>query len=141
MNFIVGCKLFKTFFKRLRFNVECHGRKPSSIYILNNSFINLQLSWEKYFGNLNLKSDLREFNQKLKGKFWGIKIFTRKHIFYKEINTHNYVNYKSHYLNHIKWNIPFNLVIRILVFVSRDWQRPKLTRYTVFWRLEFGFPN
>ena len=51
VNFIVGCKLFKTFFKTLRSNVECHARKPSSIYLLKNSSINLQLSWEKYFGS------------------------------------------------------------------------------------------
>ena len=52
VNFIVGCKVFKTFFKRLRSSVECHGRKQSSIYLLNNSSINLQWSWEKYFGSL-----------------------------------------------------------------------------------------
>ena len=49
-NFIVGCKLVKTFFKALRSNAECHGRKPSSIYVLSNSSPNLQLLWEKYFG-------------------------------------------------------------------------------------------
>ena len=36
VNFIFWCKLFKTFFKTLRSNVELHGRKPSSIYVLNN---------------------------------------------------------------------------------------------------------
>ena len=51
VNFIVGCKLFQTFFKALRSNAECHWRKPSSIYLLNNTSINLQLLWEKYFGN------------------------------------------------------------------------------------------
>ena len=50
MNFIVGCKWLKTFFKTLRSNVECYGRKPSFIYLLNISSINLQLSWEKYSG-------------------------------------------------------------------------------------------
>ena len=45
MNFRVGYKMFKT----LKYNMECHGRKPSSIYLLNNSPINLQSSREKYF--------------------------------------------------------------------------------------------
>ena len=39
-------------------------------------------------------------------------------LFYKETNTHNYLNYNSHHPNHIKCNIPFNLAKRILVFVS-----------------------
>ena len=40
-----------TFHVVLRSNVERHGRKPSSMYLLNNSSINLQLSWQKYFGS------------------------------------------------------------------------------------------
>ena len=37
VNFIAGYKLFKTFFKTLWSNVKCHVKKPSSIYLLNNS--------------------------------------------------------------------------------------------------------
>lgn len=50
VNFIGGCKLFKKFFKALRSYVKYHGRKPPSIYHLNNSSINLQFPWENYFG-------------------------------------------------------------------------------------------
>ena len=39
VNFINGSKLFKTFSKALRSGAECHGRKPSSIYCLNNCSI------------------------------------------------------------------------------------------------------
>ena len=41
-------------------------------------------------------------------------------IFYKETNTHDYLNYNSHHLNHIKYNIPFNLAKCILIFVSHE---------------------
>ena len=39
-------------------------------------------------------------------------------IFYKETNTHDYLNYNSHHSNHIKHNIPFNLEKRILILES-----------------------
>ena len=52
VNVLVGwCKLFKAFFRTLRSNIEWNWRKPSSIYILNNSWNNLKLSWENYFGS------------------------------------------------------------------------------------------
>ena len=41
-------------------------------------------------------------------------------IFYKETNTHNYLNYNSHHPNLIKCNILFNLAKPILVFVSDE---------------------
>ena len=41
-------------------------------------------------------------------------------IFYKETNTHDYLNYDSHHLNDIKYNIPFNLGKCILLFVSDE---------------------
>ena len=39
-------------------------------------------------------------------------------IFYKETNSHDYLNYYSHYLEHTKQNIPYNLAKLIIVFVS-----------------------
>lgn len=50
-NFIVGCKLFNTFFRTLRSTVKCHRRKLSCIFHLNHSSINLQLSWEEFLGS------------------------------------------------------------------------------------------
>ena len=52
VNFIIGWrKLFKTFFKTNRSNVEWNWRKPSSIFLLGNFSDNLHLSWENYFGS------------------------------------------------------------------------------------------
>ncbi|XP_065645252.1 uncharacterized protein LOC136075745 [Hydra vulgaris] len=39
-------------------------------------------------------------------------------IYYKETNTHDYLNYNSHLPFHIKKNIPYNLSKRIIVFTS-----------------------
>ena len=44
--------------------------------------------------------------------------FVETDIFYKEMNTHNYLNYNIHHPLHIKYNIPFNLAKFILIFVS-----------------------
>ena len=41
-------------------------------------------------------------------------------IFYKETNTHDYLHYNSHHLDHVKCNIPFNLAKHVLVFVSDE---------------------
>ena len=41
-------------------------------------------------------------------------------IFYKETNTHDYLNYNSHHADYIKCNVPFNLAKRIVVFVSDE---------------------
>ena len=43
-------------------------------------------------------------------------------IYYKPVNSHEYLNYHSHHPQHVKDNIPFNLAKRIIVFVS-DYQR------------------
>ena len=44
--------------------------------------------------------------------------YMETYIFYKETNTHDYLNYNSHHPNHIKYNIPFSLAKRIPIFVS-----------------------
>ena len=41
-------------------------------------------------------------------------------IFYKETNSHDYLNYFSHHPQHTKQNIPYNLAKRIIVFVSDE---------------------
>ena len=52
----------------LRSNVECHGRKSSSIYLLNNSSINLQLSSEKYFDTTTGNKTICIYKDKLNDK-------------------------------------------------------------------------
>ena len=39
-------------------------------------------------------------------------------IYYKETNSHDYLNFFSHHPNHVKTNIPYNLAKRIIVFCS-----------------------
>ena len=66
------------------------------------------------------------FSKTLIIRFLDITVLLHKNgyvetdIFYKETNTHDYLNYNSHHADHIKCNIPFNLEKRILVFVSDE---------------------
>ena len=66
------------------------------------------------------------FSKKLVINFLDITVLLHENgyvetdIFYKETNTHDYLNYHSHHPNHIKYNIPFNLGKHILVFVSDE---------------------
>ena len=39
-------------------------------------------------------------------------------IFYKETNSHDYLNYFSHHSEHTKQNIPYNFAKSNIVFVS-----------------------
>ena len=41
-------------------------------------------------------------------------------IFYKETNSHDYLNYFSHHPKHTKQNIPYNLAKQTIVFVSDE---------------------
>ena len=41
-------------------------------------------------------------------------------IFYKETNSHDYLNYFSQHPKHTKQSVPYNLVKRIIVFVSNE---------------------
>ena len=41
-------------------------------------------------------------------------------IYYKETNSHQYLNYNSHHPQHIKDNLPFNLAKRIIIFCSNS---------------------
>ena len=66
---------------------------------------------------------------------------TWKHIFYKETNTHDYLNYDSHHPNHIKYNIPFNLAKRILAFVSDEQKVALRLKELRKWFLNCGYPE
>ena len=48
------------------------------------------------------------------------KGYVETDIFYKETKTHDYLNYDSNHPNNIKYNIPFSLAKRILVFVPEE---------------------
>ena len=48
------------------------------------------------------------------------KGYVETDIFYKETKTHDYLNYDSNHPNTIKYNIPFSLAKRILVFVPEE---------------------
>ena len=41
-------------------------------------------------------------------------------IYYKDTNTHDYLDYNSHHPKHIKDNIPYNLAKKIIVFCSNS---------------------
>ena len=41
-------------------------------------------------------------------------------IYYKDTNTHDYLPYDSAHPDHSKDNVPYNLVKRIVVFVSNE---------------------
>ena len=62
-------------------------------------------------------------------------------IFYKETNTHDYLNYNSHHPNHIKCNIPFNLAKRILVFLSDEQKEALRLKELQKWLLNCGYPE
>ena len=62
-------------------------------------------------------------------------------IFYKETNTHNYLNYNSHHPNHIKYNIPFNLAKCILIFVSDKQKVTLQLKELQKWLLNCGYPE
>ena len=62
-------------------------------------------------------------------------------IFYKETNTHDYLNYDSHHPYHIKYNIPFNLAKRILVFVSDEQKVALRLKELLQWLLNCGYPE
>ena len=67
-----------------------------------------------------------KFSKTLVINFLDITVLLHKNsyvetdIFYKETNTHDYLNYNSHHPSHIKCTILLNLAKRILVFVSDE---------------------
>ncbi|XP_065662664.1 uncharacterized protein LOC136085297 [Hydra vulgaris] len=62
-------------------------------------------------------------------------------IFYKETNTHDYLNYNSFHPFHIKKNIPYNLAKRIIVFTS-DYATEKLRLTELkLWLKECLYPD
>ena len=62
-------------------------------------------------------------------------------IFYKETNTHEYLHYKSHHRNYIKFDIPFNLAKRILVSASGELKVTLQLKELRKWLLNCDYPE
>ena len=61
-------------------------------------------------------------------------------ILYKEINSHDYVNYFSHHPEHTKKNIPHNLSKRITVFLSDEAKMNEKLSDLKTWLLSCSYP-
>ena len=62
-------------------------------------------------------------------------------VFYKQTNTHEYLNYRSHHPEHIKKNIPHVLAKRIIVLTSKDATMKKNLADLRVWLRECGYPD
>ena len=61
-------------------------------------------------------------------------------IFYKETNSHDYLNYFSPHPEHKKQNIPYNLAKRIMVFVSDESKMNEMLSELKIWLLSYSYP-
>ena len=61
-------------------------------------------------------------------------------IFYKETNSHDYLNYFSPHPEHKKQNIPYNLAKRIMVFVSDEAKMNEMLSELKIWLLSYSYP-
>ena len=61
-------------------------------------------------------------------------------IFYKETNSHDYLNYFSHHPEHTKQNIPYNLAKKIIVFVSDEKKMNERFSELKAWLLSCSYP-
>ena len=88
--------------------------------ILNNLNTNIQYTIEASTKYITNECHIQEL------PFLDVLVILRDHkhfstdIFYKETNSHFYLDYNSHHPQHIKDNIPYGLAKKIIVFVSDD---------------------
>lgn len=61
-------------------------------------------------------------------------------IYYKETNTHYYLDYQSHHPNHIKNNVPYNLAKRIVVFTSNPSKEKERLKELYGWLEDCHYP-
>ena len=61
-------------------------------------------------------------------------------IFYKETNSHDYLNYFIHHPEHTKQNIPYNLAKPIIVFVSDEEKMNERLSELKTWLLSCSYP-
>ena len=62
-------------------------------------------------------------------------------IYYKDTNTHDYLNYHSHHTTHVKNNIPYNLAKRIIVFVSDTERMEYRLNEMKQWLIKCNYPK
>ena len=62
-------------------------------------------------------------------------------IFYKDTNTHDYLDYHSHHPKHIKDNIPYNLAKKIIVFCSNSKTEELRLNELRSWLIECNYPR
>ena len=88
--------------------------------IINNLEENLEFTIDTSKLHINNKNDKK--NQKLDFLDVTVMLDTEGKIttdvYYKETNSHDYLNFTSHHPFHIKKNIPYNLAKRINVFCT-----------------------
>ena len=119
---LTGCKLIEETFKRFMDDGFALSPKNANIdifrEILNELHLSLKFTVEK--GKNSREQNFDTFVQVL--NFLDVCIILHQNgrletdIFYKETNSHDYLNYFSHHPKHTKQNIPYNLAKRIIVF-------------------------
>ncbi len=79
--------------------------------------------------------------------FLDVLVIVRNHrvfstdIYYKETNSHFYLDYKSHHLEHVKNNLPYTLAKKIITFVSDEKQTNFRLQQMRQWLLKCKYPN
>ena len=68
------------------------------------------------------------------GKIWT-------DVFYKQTNTHEYLNYRSHHPEHVKKNIPHVLAKRIIILSSKQANMEKNLADLRIWLRDCGYPD
>ena len=117
-----NCKLIEESFKRYMDDGFLPWHSALDLNAFKNILNNLHPTIEFTVGSAKFD----KFSKTLFINFLDITVllheigYVETDIFYKETNTHDNHNYNSHYPNHIKYNIPFNLAKRILIFVSDE---------------------
>ena len=62
-------------------------------------------------------------------------------VFYKQTNSHDYLDYYSHHPQHTKENIPYNLAKRIIVFCSNQSKEESRLHELKQWLLQCNYPE
>ena len=98
--------------------------------VINSLDKNLEFTIEE---PLEFEDTDKSISQKL--NFLDINIIKKSNgnietdVYYKDTNTHDYLNYNSHHPSHIKNNLPYNLAKRLVIFCSN----PVCSRPTEGW--------
>ena len=138
-----NCKLIEELFKRYMDDGFLLWHSTLDLNVLKNVLNNLHPTMK--FTVEPTKFD--NFSKTLVINFLNITVllyengYVETDIFYRESNTHDYLNYDSHHPNHIKNNIPFNLAKLILVFVLDEQKVALRLKELRKWVLNCGYPE